>query len=178
MNSQAFLSISGEFYFLNRNRMQANVNPLTAGSNTTQRHDVIYTGGHYQRAWKQTKSKTLNKLPHRKIILKDGQDKLKEEHTSGKKIFCLKNFSATTRAKSSISSPTPSRRIFIFLFFSEIYKYSWRLYLAHSVQKENTASSFASSDGFRREDEGMVKLRFCPNSNDLLYPKEDRERQS
>ena len=22
-----------------------------------------------------------------------------------------------------------------------------------------------------------VKLRFCPNSNDLLYPKEDRERQ-
>ena len=24
--------------------MQANVNPLTAGSNTTQRHDVIYTG--------------------------------------------------------------------------------------------------------------------------------------
>ena len=24
---------------------------------------------------------------------------------------------------------------------------------------------------------GAVKLRFCPNSNDLLYPKEDRERK-
>jgi len=44
VNSQAFLSIGSEFYFLNHNRMQANVNPLTAGSNTTQRHDVIYTG--------------------------------------------------------------------------------------------------------------------------------------
>lgn len=63
MNSQAFLSIGSEFYFLNRNRMQANVNPLTAGSNTTQKHDVTYTGHYRHLSLEETKSKTLNKLP-------------------------------------------------------------------------------------------------------------------
>ena len=51
-------------------------------------------------------------------------------------------------------------------------------------QKKLSTEHFllASSDGSRELDseKGVdlaVKLRFCPNSNDLLYPKEDRERQ-
>jgi len=40
--------------------MQANVNPLTAGSNTTQRHDVIRSAFYFEPGSK-TKSKTLNK---------------------------------------------------------------------------------------------------------------------
>lgn len=43
--------------------MQANVNPLTAGSNTTQKHDVTYTGHYRHLSLEETKSKTLNKLP-------------------------------------------------------------------------------------------------------------------